>query len=731
MSEPHGRADAGEKTGASRRRGPLLVALALLLAVAVPAVFYNLSGGALEIYDEGLYGHKAQHMLTYKQYLYAVNEKGAFGGLPKFSKPPLSLWAVAGSHTLFGASMWSLRFPFALSTFLLVLACFAWGCRIGGEKLGPWLGLAWGISFSVCGATMIWGRRATIDAMLGAFVIAALLLHAMAIESRSRWTYAWTVGSGVCLAFGFMTKQLAVAYAAIPIVVFELVRIYYDGLLRVFLRLSIASLIPIGVGGAWFYLAYKELGQKLLDVMFDHSIATRISGFDGILHYRHLNRVADSVTEICAPFRWELGAIGLVLLVARVSRRSREARETPSGVWLLPGALLTLTLVLENVSSTTIAWYHFTFAPIFMAGIGWLVSSAFRYVWVWVKAEKAEPTLWEVVHVGLGTAVLLSAAVDACHESLSQVNLVVVAVVVPLIGLVVARGKPFVESKSLRYSLLSTLVFVSGALALGVARHREFREGPTRMSLMMGVVGQSGATRVSVDRSWHPKHYERTTYFGTHAKMSGQPWDPKTQDRKQYDARVELISIPNELRPVPGISATRGPGVAVFVGDILHPPFASNAIADILERGPVTFEAEFMGTSISGSLANDSAASGGRIRAVEPWLNELVPKKRLTVGPGPVFPKGEYVAVFFIDWGCDVAQNIRIGTVRAGASNAKERAIRCQNEKHEPDAPYQRVALPIELTRDGEIDIFVGYERGDLRHDKTEIWRRDKYREQK
>src|SRR4029078_7221351 len=68
----------------------------------------------------------------------------------RFDKPPLTYWCQTVSYRVFGDNDFAARVPLAIAASLTALLLFAWGRRIGGDKI------AWStaIIFSLCLQTM-------------------------------------------------------------------------------------------------------------------------------------------------------------------------------------------------------------------------------------------------------------------------------------------------------------------------------------------------------------------------------------------------------------------------------------------------------------------------------------------------------------------------------------------------------------------------------------------------
>ena len=65
-----------------------------------------------------------------------------FNNQLRLDKPPLTYWAQVASYHMFGENDFAARFPSAIAAALTALLIFAWGRRMGGEKLGGGLQLS-------------------------------------------------------------------------------------------------------------------------------------------------------------------------------------------------------------------------------------------------------------------------------------------------------------------------------------------------------------------------------------------------------------------------------------------------------------------------------------------------------------------------------------------------------------------------------------------------------------
>ena len=87
----------------------------------------------------------------------------------RFDKPPLAYWAQVASYRLFGENDFAARLPSAIAAALTALSIFAWGSRIGGNRVG-WSAA---IVFTLSLQTFVHAKAAVADMWLVLFVTLA------------------------------------------------------------------------------------------------------------------------------------------------------------------------------------------------------------------------------------------------------------------------------------------------------------------------------------------------------------------------------------------------------------------------------------------------------------------------------------------------------------------------------------------------------------------------------
>ena len=134
-----------------------------------------------------------------------------FNNQLRLDKPPLAYWAQVTSYRIFGENDVAARFPSAVAAALVALSIFAWGNRIGGERVGWWAAIIFTLSLQ----TFIHAKAAVADMWLVLFMTTAHwagyeLSNEKKTPNAQRSTFnaqwGWWFIFYLSLAFGFLTK---------------------------------------------------------------------------------------------------------------------------------------------------------------------------------------------------------------------------------------------------------------------------------------------------------------------------------------------------------------------------------------------------------------------------------------------------------------------------------------------------------------------------------------------
>jgi 4-amino-4-deoxy-L-arabinose transferase-like glycosyltransferase len=114
--------------------------------------------------DEPRFAEASREMIERGDYIVPY-----FNNQLRLDKPPLAYWAQSVSYRVFGENDFAARFPSAIAAALTALVIFAWGMRLGGEKLGWWAAIIFTLSLQ----TFVHAKAAVADMWLVLFVTLA------------------------------------------------------------------------------------------------------------------------------------------------------------------------------------------------------------------------------------------------------------------------------------------------------------------------------------------------------------------------------------------------------------------------------------------------------------------------------------------------------------------------------------------------------------------------------
>ncbi len=257
-------ADAGLTTGRGDRdrdrrparlfRGALIV---LLIAAAIP---YVLHLGASSIWDanEAFYVETPREMIENGDYI-----NPSFNYEPRFNKPVLSYWIVAGLYKLFGVSIGVQRAAIAGAAVLVLAGTFFIARAASPYSLAPLLavvGLAVGPRF------FMFSRRILVDMALTATMTLILLFFLLSERYPGRRRTFLTL-MYVCVGLGVLTKGPVAA--VLPALVFLIYLAVHGELGRVrTMMIPAGTLIALAIAAPWYVALYGQHGWTYITAFF-------------------------------------------------------------------------------------------------------------------------------------------------------------------------------------------------------------------------------------------------------------------------------------------------------------------------------------------------------------------------------------------------------------------------------------------------------------------------------
>ncbi len=222
-------------------KGPLKrwewLAIALITAAAAALRLVDLSS----VSPDPFYDAAVRSMsLNFHNFFFGAFEPG---GSVSIDKPPVDLWLQVASVKLLGFSSTTLKLPEVFAGVIAVPLLFAAVRRMWS----PGAGIAAAVAFAVLPVEVITARSDTMDAVMMALIVLALLLIVHAFE---RGSSAWLLAGAVALGLAFNVKLLESLVALPGLAVFA-----YLGLpgarRRRILQLLLAGVVYLAVALSW------------------------------------------------------------------------------------------------------------------------------------------------------------------------------------------------------------------------------------------------------------------------------------------------------------------------------------------------------------------------------------------------------------------------------------------------------------------------------------------------
>jgi 4-amino-4-deoxy-L-arabinose transferase-like glycosyltransferase len=230
----------------------------VLLVAAVAPFFVNLDDASIWDANEAYYVETPREMIERGDY---VNP--SFNYEPRFNKPVLSYWIVAGLYNVFGVSVGVERAAIAAMAVIMLVAVWFIGRAASVQPLTPMLatlGLAAGPRF------FMFSRRIFVDMAVTAMMTLTLLFFVLAERYPSR-RRLFLVLMYVSVGLGVLTKGPVAA--VIPFLVF----VSYLAVQRQLGRLRemmipAGALIATAIVAPWYVLLYLQHGWTYITDFF-------------------------------------------------------------------------------------------------------------------------------------------------------------------------------------------------------------------------------------------------------------------------------------------------------------------------------------------------------------------------------------------------------------------------------------------------------------------------------
>jgi 4-amino-4-deoxy-L-arabinose transferase-like glycosyltransferase len=236
--------------------------LKALLLLALPLFLLFLGANAIWDANEAFYVETPRQMVLSGDYI-----NPSFNALPRFNKPVLSYWIVAGLYKMFGISVTVERFGIAVGAFGILLAAFLIGRALRSTTTGTLAALI----VATAPRVIMHSRRIFIDVYLTSFMSIALAGFVLALrfpEHRKRWLILMYVALGL----GVLTKgPVAIALPVLACGIWLVVERRLRDLATLMLPTGAAIIAAIVL--PWYVAVYAQHGWKYItDFIFGENL---------------------------------------------------------------------------------------------------------------------------------------------------------------------------------------------------------------------------------------------------------------------------------------------------------------------------------------------------------------------------------------------------------------------------------------------------------------------------
>lgn len=286
--------------------------LYLLLGIATLGYVIDLGGSSIWDANEAFYVETPREMVESGDY---VNP--TFNYEPRFNKPVLSYWLVAGLYHVFGVSVTVQRAAIVGSALAMVLAAMLLARMASRHALAPALAAA---GLLANPRFFMFSRRILIDVFLAALMTGVLLCFAL-----SEWQPArrrqWLIGMYVFVGLAVLAKgPVAVA---LPGLVCACYLVFHRELSRVrTMMMPAGALIVLAIVAPWYIALYAGSGWAHISEFF---IGENLERYTSLVGPQSRGPLFYLPVVFSDGLPWSLALVGVVVAWFRETRAQRSA----------------------------------------------------------------------------------------------------------------------------------------------------------------------------------------------------------------------------------------------------------------------------------------------------------------------------------------------------------------------------------------------------------------------
>ena len=231
--------------------------LVVLVAAAAVLLFLGLDASTIWDANEAYYVETPRQMVESGDY---VNP--SFNGAPRFNKPVLSYWVVAGFYKVFGVSVWAERVAIAIGALGIAAAAFVIARIVWSVRAG------WIAALVILSAPRVvfFARRIFIDVWITLFMSLVLMFFLLA-EARPQHRRRYLLLMYTAAGLGVLTKgPVAIVLPALAFGLYLLIDRRPRDILR--MHLVTGALIVLAIVAPWYAMVYAQHGAQYIREFF-------------------------------------------------------------------------------------------------------------------------------------------------------------------------------------------------------------------------------------------------------------------------------------------------------------------------------------------------------------------------------------------------------------------------------------------------------------------------------
>ena len=229
----------------------------ILLVLAIPLLFAGLGANSIWDANEAFYVETPRQMVVSGDYI-----NPTFNGLPRFNKPVLSYWVVAGFYRVFGVSVGVERLALAIGALVML-----WGAYVIGRAIrSPATGALSAMLLLTAPRILFFSRRIFIDVYLTMFMTLALACFVHA-ERQPEHRRRYLLLMYACLGLGVLTKgPIAMLIPGLAFVGWLITRRRLSDVRRFMVPTGAAIVLAIVI--PWYAAIYAQHGWEYIRFFF-------------------------------------------------------------------------------------------------------------------------------------------------------------------------------------------------------------------------------------------------------------------------------------------------------------------------------------------------------------------------------------------------------------------------------------------------------------------------------